>query len=50
MRDRLLDQSPVGPEPAGHESSGAAASRLAVVIHLVGDVRREVKAPRPAAS
>ena len=27
MRNRLLAQSPVGPEPAGHESSGAAASR-----------------------
>jgi hypothetical protein len=28
----------------------AVASRLAVSIWVVGDVRREVKAPRPAAS
>jgi hypothetical protein len=32
------------------EAAESAASRLAVSIWLVGDVRREVKAPRPAAS
>jgi hypothetical protein len=31
-------------------SGAASASRLAVSIRLVGDVRCEVKAPRPAAS
>jgi hypothetical protein len=34
----------------GIVASSAAASRLAVSIWLVGDVRCEVKAPRPAAS
>jgi hypothetical protein len=32
------------------EHPGTVAGRLAVSIWLVGDVRREVKAPRPAAS
>jgi hypothetical protein len=46
----LRDSAHTLDSPPSLAAAVTAASRLAVSIWLVGDVRREVKAPRPAAS